>query len=120
MTPTRRLSGEELPGPFDFPTLHIEAVKEVVQLNFVWQLDVAVVQALHDLLHRQPLFLEFRRVLVAVLSADLRLFRFAFRRDSRDVDFTAGHDWRRPATPWNLLKPFDVLRLRPMLCEFCV
>src|SRR6185369_2223006 len=99
MTPARRLSGEELLRPFHLSALQIHAVKEVVQLYFVWQLYVALVQALHDLLDRQSLFFQFRGVLVAVLRTFLWLLRFAFGRDGGDVNFVARHDGRRPAAP---------------------
>src|SRR6185295_2373653 len=115
MTSARRLSRVELLPPFNLAARQIQAIEEVVELHFFRQFDVPSCYALKDLVHRQPLFLQFGNILVAVLRPDLRWLRLALGRGGGDEHLVTGHNRGRPSAPWDLERPLDVFGLRPAI-----
>src|SRR6185295_10809632 len=86
VTSTGWMSGAEFRLPFHLAAFQVQAIEEVMQHHLVREFDVAFRHAFDHLFDREPLFLQFGDVLVAVFGADLRWFRLALSGYSGYVD----------------------------------
>ncbi len=84
----------EFARPVDLAGIEIDGLEEIVQRDFVGKLEIAGVQALQNLLLFETLLRKLGDVIVGIVGADLRLFRFAIGCDGGDEDIVAGDDRR--------------------------
>ena len=75
--------------PFDLAGVEIYGIEEVMHGDFVREFEVARVQTIQKFLAFESLLREFGDVVVGIVAADLRLFRFAIGGDGREEDVLA-------------------------------
>ena len=108
MTAAGRMAGIEFAFPVDFAGVEIDGIEEIMEGDFVGELEVARVQAIQKLLAFEALLREFGDVVVGIGRAGLRLFGLAVGGDGGEEDALAGDDRRRPAEAGEGRGPFDV------------
>jgi len=106
--------------PVDLAGVEIDGIEKIMHCDFVRKLEIACVQAVQNFLVFETLLREFGDVIVGIVGADLRLFRFAVGGDGCEEDVPAGDDRRRPAEARKSRRPFDIGSFRPFVGEIGV